>query len=184
MSLLMYKCFYCKVIWSSCWIYISFNAACCKPQTKLTFLKLFYFDQHLALSWIIIKLQVLYNNAWFCKKFSSRVILYFFFFFKFYLLYRLIIFFPLIAEILYKLFIFITFFRSLSLVLNLFPLAIFIIKAACFAKTPNNLAVLTLTSLLVINFVLTINFSVKWMYFYQVIFLTSTPAIFFFLEKG
>lgn len=131
MSLLMYKCFYCKVIWSSCWIYISFNAACCKPQTKLTFLKLFfYFDQHLALSWIIIKLQVLYNNAWFCKNFTAE---WFYIFLKFYLLYRLIIFSRWSLKYLYKLSIFITFFRSFSLVLNLFPLAIFIIKAACFA---------------------------------------------------
>lgn len=155
------------VSWCLCWctsvfiaklfglhveFYISFNAACCKPQTKLTFLKLFYFDQHLALSWIIIKLQVLYNNAWFCKNFTAEwFYILFFFFLKFYLI-QADKFFRWSLKYLYKLSIFITFFRPLSLVLNLFPLAIFIIKAACFAKTPNNLAVLTLTSLLVINF--------------------------------
>lgn len=131
MSLLMYKCFYCKVIWSSCWIYISFNAACCKPQTKLTFLKL-YFDQHLALSWIIIKLQVLYNIAWFCKIFTAEWF-YILFFFKFYLI-QADNFFPVDRWNIYiSCLFFITFSRSLSLVLNLFPLAIFIIKAACFA---------------------------------------------------
>lgn len=77
------------------------------------------------------------------------------FFFKFYLK-QANKFFQLIDyKYLYKLSIFIICFISLSSVLNLFQLAT-LSKAACFAWTPNNLAVLTLTSLLVINyFVLT-----------------------------
>lgn len=136
-----------------------FTAACCQSQTKLTFLKLLFWS-----TFCIImdhkKLQVRYNNAWFCKYFTAEWFWIFFlyslsFFFKFYLK-QANKFFQLIDyKYLYKLSIFIICFISLSSVLNLFQLAT-LSKAACFAWTPNNLAVLTLTSLLVINyFVLT-----------------------------
>lgn len=137
-----------------------FTAACCQPQTNLTFLKL-YFDQHLALSWIIIKLQVhvLYNNAWFGKVFTAEWFWFFLysllFFFKNFILYRLINF----SVDRLKIFIQAVYFHNIFHILSFSVESLsfgYIIKAACFAWTPNNLAVLTLTSLLVINFVFTL----------------------------